>query len=142
VIPYQDYTEAQNEELIDEIYSRQQYGFYEGISRLSRITCRCCPGSMFVSWTDIHYYRPRGALPCLICGRSPILMFYSRHGEEGDYRVIYWIYCQRCHKQEYGARKLEWHPVEVKTIQYTALQLIGKWNTMLRHKIACCNGWL
>jgi hypothetical protein len=141
MVEYQNYTEAQNEELIEEIYSRQQHGFYEGTLRIVRITCRCCPGSVFVYWYDWCYYRPRQALPCLMCGRLPILTIHSRHGEEGEHETDCWIHCERCHMKEYIARRYL-KEEGFRRIEYTALQLIGRWNAMLRHKTIPPGRWL
>jgi hypothetical protein len=140
-----DYSKVDAEELKEEIYLRQQMGIPDVLPRISRISCRCCHEPILsVSLHGRDHYKPRQALPCLMCGHQPMLTaacsWRGGHGKNWNARVSYWIEC-KC-GQEFSARKILPHPAYIGrtkfnhiSIPHTALQLIGEWNRMLRHKI-------
>ena len=142
-----DYSKVDADELKEEIYLRQMMGIPDVLPRISRISCRCCTYpimSVALHWKD--HYKPRQALPCLMCCHQPILTaacsWVGGHGKEWNTHVSYWIECKCGPRQEFTADKLVPHPAYLGrtkfdriSIPHTALQLIGEWNRMLRHKI-------
>jgi hypothetical protein len=69
-----DYSKVDADELMEEIYHRQMMGIPDVMPRISRISCSCCHEpimSVALHWKD--HYKPRQALPCLMCGHQPIL---------------------------------------------------------------------
>jgi hypothetical protein len=142
-----DYSKVDADELKEEIYHRQMMGIPDVLPRISRISCSCCHEpimSVALHWKD--HYKPRGALPCLMCGHQPILTaacsWVGGHGKEWNTYVSYWIECKCGPMQEFSANKIVPHPAYIGrtrsdhiSIPHTALQLIGEWNRMLRHKI-------
>ena len=143
-----DYSKIDAEELKEEIYFRQTAGHGDCIPRITRITCRCCTRvDIFLHWETC--YRPRQALPCMMCDRRPILTVRgSCHvGNRGSrFRDLScWIYCEHCYAQEFSAQALVPHPPTLtslggkgapcRVVDHTALQLIGRWNQFLRNKI-------
>jgi hypothetical protein len=69
-----DYSKVDAEELKEEIYHRQMMGIPDVLPRITRISCSCCHEPMMsvaLHWKD--HYKPRQALPCLMCGHQPIL---------------------------------------------------------------------
>jgi hypothetical protein len=142
-----DYSKVDSDELMEEIHHRQMMGIPDVLPRISRISCSCCHEpvmSVALHWKD--HYKPRQALPCLMCGRQPILTaacsWVGGHGNEWATHVNHWIECKCGPKQEFSADKLVPHPAYLAgtkfdriSIPQTALQLIGEWNRMLRHKI-------
>jgi hypothetical protein len=139
-----DYSKIDPEELAGEIYYRQMDGFGDRVPRITRITCRCCTHvTVFLHWETC--YRPKQALPCMMCGRRPILIVKgSCHVGDRVTRFRHlscWIYCEHCLQQEFSAQELIRHPqpstsfTRCRVVDHTALQLIGRWNQFLRNKI-------
>ena len=142
-----DYSKVDSDELKEEIYHRQQMGIPDVLPRITRISCRCRADP--IVWVNLHWsdrYKPRQALPCMMCGHQPILTascsWHGGDGEEWDTKVDYWIECKCGPRQEFRARNLVPRPaytghtkLNYISIPHTALQLIGEWNRSLRHKI-------
>ena len=142
-----DYNKVDSDELKEEIYHRQMIGIPDVLPRITRISCSCCLRpikSVSLHWSD--HYKPRQALPCLMCGHQPILTaacsWVGGHGKEWNTNVSCWIECKCGPRQEFSADKIVPHTGDIArtksdhiSIPHTALQLIGEWNRMLRHKI-------
>ena len=141
IIVFYGLQHVDSDELKEEIYLRQMMGIPDVTPRILRISCRCCSEpitSVSLHWRD--HYKPRQALPCLMCGHPPILTascsWHGGHRMEWRTNVSYWIMCKCGPRQEFSARKIVPHPARSHiSIPHTAVQLIGEWNRMLRHKI-------
>jgi hypothetical protein len=135
------------DELKEEICRRQEIGIPDVLPRITRISCRCCPDpivSVNLHWSD--RYKPRQALPCLMCGHQPILTaacsWRGGNGEEWATKANYWIECKCGPRQEFRAMNLIPYPAQNERAKFghisrphTALQLIGEWNRSLRQKV-------
>jgi hypothetical protein len=85
--------------------------------------------SVALHWKD--HYKPRQALPCLMCGHQPILTascsWVGGCGKDWDAEVNYWIECKCCQGQEFSASKLylilhTWDGQRSVTSQYRILR--------------------
>jgi hypothetical protein len=144
-----DYSKINSDELKEEIYRRQQMGIPDVLPRITRISCRCCPHpivSVNLHWSD--RYKPRQALPCLMCGHQPTLTAgCSWRGGEGEWatKIDYWIECNCGPRQEFVANNLAPHPAQSGRAKlghisrpHTALQLdrLGRRSKLERCKCA------
>ena len=66
-----DYSRVDSDELKEENYLRHQVGIPDVLLSITRTSCRRCPDP--IVWVNLHWsdrYKPRQALPCMMCGKQ------------------------------------------------------------------------